>query len=202
MLEALRTNSPEIDFFSRLKNKEKDPHYLFDYSLFLGLIDIDLLIPSYANTYEDPITGYETTEYTDPVYRQETYFYAGASLTINSPCIPNLKYMLSVRHSEDIELDQVIAKLSRKFWCITNLIKESEERWSVPSRGPELEINYEKNYLSLLTEEDRQMEVIAKVKNCKGEYLYRKVRSQPVYFSKDVNRCRYKQVDDCQLAGS
>lgn len=194
MLETLRANSPEIDFFSRRKNKQKDPHYTFQYCLHLIAIKTDIIIPSYANTYEDPISGYEITEYTDPVYDWGTAFWIAASLVVNSPCVPNLQYIVACELEKDLELELAMAKLSKGMWRIINLIEESERRRPVPARGPELEIDYEKEYLSLLTEEDRQMEVIAKVKNCKGEYLYRKPRSQPVYFPKDVNRCKYEQA--------
>lgn len=202
MLDALKTNSPEIDFFSRLKTVGKDPHYMFDYMVRLNIIETDELIPSYATTYIDEMTGWEVTEYSDPVYEEETAFYFGASLIINSPCVPNLKYILEIKFTKTLELDMGVVGLSKKFWRLINIIEENEERRPVPSRGPEIEIDYEKEYLSVLEKEDREMEVKVKVKNCKGEYLYREARSQPAYFQKDVNRCEFKHVLDCEDRGS
>ncbi|MFO7852887.1 MAG: hypothetical protein ACQERS_01040 [Bacteroidota bacterium] len=198
-LEALRANSPEIDFFSGRQNPGKDPHYRLRYWLHIIAQETDLLIPSYANTYEDPITGWIVTEYTDPVFRLETGFLMGAFIWINSPCVPNMCYGVAASMQQDMELDGVISKISQSLWRIKNIIDESERKRPVPARGPELEIDNEKDYLSLLTEEDRRMEVIAKVKNCKGEYLKmdRSVLSQPVKFPKDVRRCRYKRSSDC-----
>jgi len=199
VLEALRANSPEIDFFSARQNPGKDPHYKFHCLLHIIAMETDLLIPSYANAYQDPITGWIFTEYTDQVFEYETGFRMGASIFINSPCIPNMCYGVAATTQQDMELDVVISKISRSMWRIKTLIDESERKRPVPARGPELEIDYEKDYLSLLTEEDRRMEVIARVKNCKGEYLSmdRSELSQPVKFPKDVRRCKYEMSSDC-----
>ena len=74
----------------------------------------------------------------------------------------------------------------------------------VPARGPNIEIEYEKDYLSLLEKEDREMELRVKVKNCQDEYLYREVRSQPVYFPRNLKRSKYIQVKltGCDIYGS
>jgi hypothetical protein len=202
VVKALQTNSPELEIFSRMKDKNKDPHYLFRYLLSLTVVETDLLVPSIANSYEDPITGWPVKEFSDPIYKEETAFWNIGSLIINSPCRPNLRYYVAVELKADLELDGAIAKLSQGLWRLTNFIEESEEERPVPARGPSMEITYEKDYLSILEKEDREMEVKVKVKNCQGEYLYRRVRSQPVYFPKDVNRCDYKQVRGCLHYGN
>jgi hypothetical protein len=204
VVEVLKTNSPELDFFSRLTEPQKDAHYTFTYALSLNVIETDLILPSYANTYEDPITGWKVTEYSDPVFDRETAFRFGGSLVINSPCDPSLNYIVAIGFGTAIELDMAINELSRDLWRIKNLIEASEEKRPVPARGPAIEIEYEKDYLSLLEKEDREMEVRVKVKNCEGEYLYRKVGGQPVYFPKKLNRCKYVQVKltGCHFLGS
>ncbi len=201
VVQTLQNNSPELDVFSRRKNKSKDPHYIFTYGLHLNIIETDLIIPSEANTYIDPDLGWEVTEYSDPVYEEETAFWNYGSLMINSPCIPNYRAILAVDFVKDLELDGAITGLSQRFWRITNLIEESEEERPVPAKGPVIEIDYEKEYLSILEKEDREMEVKVKVKNCKGAYLYSDVESQPVYFPKDVNRCEFSHVVDCEDRG-
>ncbi len=204
VVDALKTNSPEIEFFSRHRDQETDPHYTFAYRLSFDILETDLLIPSYANTYEDPITGWKVTEYTDPVFEEETAFRFSGTLTINSPCVPNLNYIVAIGFGTAIELDPAISELSRDLWRIKNLIDASEEKRPVPARGPAIEIEYEKDYLSLLEKEDREMELRVKVKSCKGEYLYRDVRSQPVYFPRKLTRSKYIQVKltGCDIYGS
>lgn len=134
MLEVLKNNSPEIDFFLARKNTGKDPHYAFRYWLFLISINTDILFPEDSITYTDPISGYEVTEYMDPVYKQETGFWFGADLVVISPCVPNRQNILLTRfmNTEDLELETGIVNLSRKFWRIINLIEESERRRPVP----------------------------------------------------------------------
>ncbi len=202
VVKALQTNSPELDIFSRRKDENKDPHYIFRYLLNLNIIETKEIIPPIANTTVDPITGWTLTEWSDAVWEEETAFWNCGSLFINSPCYPNYRYILAIELTKDLELDGAIAKLSQGMWRLTNLIEESEAKRPVPSRGPQMEIDYEKDYLSILEKEDREMEVKVKVKNCKGEYLYSNVESQPVYFQKDVNRCEIKHVLECEDRGS
>jgi hypothetical protein len=202
VVKALQTNSPELDIFSRRQDENKDPHYIFRYLLNLNIIETNEIIPPIASTRVDPITGWTLTEWSEAVWEEETAFWNCGSLFINSPCYPNYRYILAIELTKDLELDGAIAKLSQGMWRLTNLIEESEAKRPVPARGPQMEIDYEKDYLSILEKEDREMEVKVKVKNCKGEYLYSNVESQPVYFQKDVNRCEIKHVLDCEDRGS
>ena len=128
VVERLKTNSPDLEFYSELTDPAIDPHYTFTYALSLDVIKTDVIIPSYANTYEDPITGWRTTEYTDPVFDRETAFRLSGTLTINSPCVPNLNYIVAIGFGTAIELDMAISELSRDLWRLKNLIDASEEK--------------------------------------------------------------------------
>ncbi|MBW1673280.1 MAG: DUF3578 domain-containing protein [Deltaproteobacteria bacterium] len=99
-----------------------------------------------------------------------------------------------------MNIDMAIIKLSRAFWRVINIIEESQAKYPTPPLGQKIEINYEKDYLSLLTEEDRKMEIKAKVKNCKEEYVNQPghpSKGHPVYFPLKIPRCEYRQSSGC-----
>lgn len=197
VLDALKNNSPELEFFSRRKDKNTEPDYNLRYTLHLTVIDGKLLFPSQEIIYTDEVTGWEVTEYTDRIYSKETAFWMSWGLAVNSSCIPCRNWLLAVELSSNIDISQVIADQSRKFWRITSIIEAHEGKRPVPAREPELEISFEKEFLSLLDEESRKMDLKAKVKNCKGEYVYYRNHSQPTYFQDDVNRCELSSSKKC-----
>jgi len=79
------------------------------------------------------------------------------------------------------------------------MIWQWESEHLAPAREPKMEIRYEKEYLSLLDEESRKMEVYIKVKNCRGVYVYTEYNGQPVYFLKEMERLEYKDGKKCNF---
>ena len=204
VIEVLQVNSPEIDFFSARNGKTSDPDYTFRYTLHLTAIDGEILVHADSVVYIQDFTGYEMTEYTDTEYEQETAFWMSSSLVVNSPCVPCLQWLIDINLSSDLELQGVIQKQSQKFWRLTNIIEAHENKRLAPAREPEMEISYDKPFISLLDEKSREMKVTVKVKNCKGQYVFYKGHSQPVYFEDELDRFKlesYKCLDPTHYKG-
>jgi len=198
VLKILRDNSPEIEFFSSLKDQSKDPDYLFVYHLAVIAIDTEVIIPADSISYIDPMTNWHVTEYLDPIYDSEPGFWVLSRLVVNSPCYPNLRWILEVELSKNLDLDQAIHENLMSYYRMINIIDEHERKKSAPAREPEMEIKLEKEYLSPLDKETRQMELYVKVKDCHGRYVYYPSSSnQPVYYQKNTDRCEYKAATGC-----
>jgi hypothetical protein len=93
---------------------------------------------------------------------------------------------------KDIELEGAINKLSKSFWRISNIIEAHEQKRPVPAREPEMDIKYDKEFLSLLEKETREMKITVKVRNCKGQWVTYKGRNQPMYFEDHLDRFHLK----------
>lgn len=199
VLENLQGSCPEINFVSRLKNPDIDPDYLFIYFLTIIAIDTDIKIPGDSIVYNDPFTGeWWSTEYTDPVYNSEPGFWMFSRLVVNTPCVPILRWIVWCEITEDLELEPAIHENLRGYYRMINVIDEHEARKSAPAREPEMEISLEKDYLSPLDKETRQMELYVKVKDCHGRYVYYPSNSnQPVYYQKETERCEFKSSIKC-----
>jgi len=192
VVEALQTNSPEIDFFSGMKDNTSDPDYIFRYTLHLIAVDGEMLFPGDSIILTEEIDFWDGVEYTDAEYDQVTAFHMTGGLLVNSPCVPNLRWIIEVNLVSDLELGGVITKLSQSFWRLSNIIEAHENRRLAPAREPEMEITYDKPFLSLLDEESRKMKVTVKVRNCKGQIVYYPVNSQPVYYEDHLDRFKLK----------
>ena len=200
VLEIFQNSTPEIEFFSKLKGESREPDYMFIYYLDVIAIDTDILIPVDSICYVDPL-GRLVTEYTDPVYDSESGIWMLSRLVVNSPCHPILRWILQYELNKNLELDAVIHENLMSYYRINNVIDEHEARKSAPAREPEMEIELEKDYLSPLDEESRQMELYVKVKDCHGRYVYYPGHSnQPVYYQKQTGRCDYKNSIKCSGA--
>ena len=199
VLENLRGSCPEINFVSRLKNEDIDPDYLFIYFITIIAIDTDIKIPGDSIVYNDPFTGeWWSTEYTDPVYNSEPGFWMFSRLVVNTPCVPILRWIVWCEITEDLELEPAIHENLRGYYRMINIINEHEARHSTPAREPEMEISLEKDYLSPLDKETRQMELYVKVKDCHGRYVYYPGSgSQPVYYQKKTDRCEFRSSGQC-----
>ena len=199
VLNSLQGSCPEINYVSALKSESLDPDYMFVYSIVVIAIDTDIKIPGDSIVYTDPATGnWSGTEYTDPVYNSETGFLMLSRLVVNSPCLPILRWILAVELTKDLELDPAINENLMGYYRMINVIDEHEGRKSAPAREPEMEISLEKDFLSPLDEETRQMELYVKVKDCHGRYVfYPSNANQPVYYQKITGRCEFHNSIKC-----
>lgn len=191
-----------LEFFIAESASEEEMDLEFRFSLYPWSIDGEEKIPGYEVKYVDPVTGWEVTEYRQPVYDQQTAFLMFSALVVCSPCVPLMTYIISIEKAVATDIFQLIKDLIYHYNSPLDLrIQRWEEKHPAPARGPNMEIRYEKEYLSLLDEDTRKTEVYIKVKNCYGEYVYNKNHGQPVYFLKEIERLEYK--DDprnrCQL---
>jgi hypothetical protein len=191
-----------LEFFLLSSGSGEDMDMEFRFSLYPWSVDGEEKIPSYEVNYVDPVTGWKVTEYRAPVYDQQTAFLMYSSLVVCSPCVPLMTYIISIERAVGTDIYQVIKDLIYYYnWPLDLRIQKWEAKHPAPARKPEMEIRYEKEYLSPLDEESRKMEVYIKVKNCHGEYVYDKFHGQPVYFLKEIERLEYK--DDpgnrCQI---
>jgi hypothetical protein len=199
VLQNLQGSCPEINFVSRLRNEGSDPDYMFVYILSVIAIDTDIKIPGDSIVYTDPETGdWSGTEYTDPVYNSEPGFWVLSRLVVNSPCLPVLRWILWVELTKNLELEPAINENLMGYYRMINVIDEHEARKSAPAREPEMEISLEKDYLSPLDKESREMEIYVKVKDCHGRYVYYpSSANQPVYYQKVTGRCEFKNSIKC-----
>jgi hypothetical protein len=124
VLNILQSSCPEIQFFSRVKDKSSDPDYIFNYSLWAIAIDTKILIPSDSICYDDPTTGSHTTEYTDPVYDSEPGILMISRLVVNSPCHPVLRWILAAEFNKSLELEQTIHENLISYYSMINIIEE------------------------------------------------------------------------------
>ncbi|MEE4215368.1 MAG: hypothetical protein V2I34_09875 [Bacteroidales bacterium] len=193
VLESLQGSCPEINFVSRLRHKSIDPDYMFIYRLTAMSIDTDIKIPADSISYIDPLTNWNVTDYIDPVYNSESGFWMISRLVVNTPCHPTLKWILRDELTKNLDLDQVINENLMGYYRMINVIDEHEAQKSAPAREPEMEISLEKDYLSPLDKETRQMELYVKVKDCHGRYVYYPSNmGQPVYYQKQTGRCEFR----------
>lgn len=203
ILETLNSAGyDDLEFFIPGSNPGEDMDMEFRFSLYPWSVDKDEIIPPYEVKYVDPVTGWEVTEYRAPVYSQQTAFLMYSSLVVCSPCVPLMTYIISIEKAVETNIYQLIKNLIHHYnWPLDLTIDRWESKHPAPARKPQMEIRYEKEYLSLLEEESRKTEVYIKVKNCHGQYVYDKFHGQPVYFLKEMERLEYK--DDpgnrCQI---
>lgn len=200
ILDELKDASYEnLEFFSQKLNPDLDADFRFNFSLMPWSVDKDEIIPGYEVKYIDEVTGWEVTEYRAPRYNQEPAYRMTSRLANCSTCFPSLSYYLSVEIVVDIDIYQLIKNLIHFYnWPLDKIISDWEEKHSAPARKPEMEIQYEKEFLSLLDDDARKMEVSIKVKNCHGNYVYEESHSQPVYFEKETERPKTKSSIKCE----
>ncbi len=203
ILETLKNAGyNNLEFFIAGSSPEEEMDLEFRFSLYPWSVDGEEKIPDYEVKYVDPVTGWEVIEYRSPVYDQQTAFLMFSALVVCSPCIPLMTYIISIEKAVGTDIFQLIKDLINYYNFPLDLnIQRWEDKHPAPARGPEMEIRYEKEYLSLLDEESRKTEVYIKVKNCHGVYVYKKDHGQPVYFLKEMERLEYKDDPDnrCQI---
>ncbi|MBE0678791.1 MAG: hypothetical protein IH592_08500, partial [Bacteroidales bacterium] len=188
----------DLEFFLPSASPGTEMDLEFRFSLYPWSVNGEEIILPYEVKYVDPVTGWEVTEYRAPVYNQETAFLMYSSLVVCSPCVPLMTYIISIERAVEGDIYQLIKNLIYHYnWPLDKNINDWEARHPAPARKPKMEIRYEKEYLSLLDEESRKMEVYIKVKNCHGDYVYDKNFGQPVYFLNRMERFEYKDGGKC-----
>ncbi len=188
----------DLEFFSLKYNPDAEMDFRFTFNLMPWSVDGEERIPAYEVRYIDPITGWDVTEYRSPVFDPEPAFRMSSSLTNCATCLPLMTYYLSIEYAVNTDIYKLIKSLIHHYnWPLDRIIGDWEARHPAPAREPQMEVRYEKEYLSLLDEESRKMEVYIKVKNCHGDYVYNKFHSQPVYFLKEMERLDFKNTLKC-----
>jgi len=194
ILETLKSAGYDnLDFFRATPGSDEDMDMEFRFSLYPWTVDGEERIPAYEVKYVDPVTGYERIEHRAPVYDPQLAFLMYSSLVVCSPCVPLLTYIISIEKAVETDIYQLIKNLIYHYnYPLDLTIRNWEVKHPAPARKPQMEIRYQKEYLSLLDEESRKTEVYIKVKNCFGKYVYDKFHGQPVYFLKEMERLEYK----------
>ncbi|MDZ7633914.1 MAG: hypothetical protein U5L72_05535 [Bacteroidales bacterium] len=151
---------------------------IFFYDLFLWTANEDGSTDKYAYAYFKDHVLYQTN--------QIIVFKLRSQLEINSSCFcgPSRNYILSNKDTHSANIYQAVKNLVSLNWPMDRMIWYWESEHPVPAREPEMEIRYEKEYLSLLDPEWQKMEIYIRIKNCRGQYVYDKFNGQPVYFFK------------------
>jgi len=192
----------DLEFFLAKSNPNADMDLQFRFSIGPWTVDKDEIIPPYEVKFTDPVTGWEVTEYRAPVWSQQIAFRMTSALVVCSPCVPSMSYIISMQNAVEVNVYQLIKNLIHHYnWPLDQTIDKWETKHPAPAREPQMEIRYQKEFLSVLDEESRKTEVYIKVKNCHGQYVYDKFNGQPVYFLKEMERLEYKDDpgDRCQL---
>jgi len=191
----------EIEFSSYRENPGIDPHYFIYYVVAVIAIDGEMIIPSIETNYVDPITGWQVTEWSDPEFESLPAYWIASKMVMNSPCVPNRRRIIAVEISKDVELEQSIKNNAGLLSPLYRKVLYYEKDHPVPPRGPELEIEFEKKYLSIVNEDDREVEITGKVKNCLGEYVTDGTDGASIYFQKEVNRLEFRKAPACCADG-
>lgn len=192
-------NYEDLEFFSPKAEPGREMDLMFSWMIKLSSFDKDLIKSSYPTDWIDSITGWEVTDWSDPVYSQGIMFNMNAGLTVVSPCYPPGYYqaVLAVEFARSEDIIQCIKNLVDAFYPMDRMIWYWESKHLAPARKPKMEISYQRDYISLLDPEWRKMEISVKVKNCRGQYVYNESHSQPVYFEKETDRLRTRSSNKC-----
>ena len=178
ILAELKENSPDIEFVPSSTESAENCHYRFPFELTLIGAGEDI-----------ETSGVRQSEY--------TAFFITSSLVQNNSCgIQNRLVGAETTGSqtpEEIATDlfRTIEYHIDSYGSISTRIKEFEKSHPVPPREPTLEFALKREYVSPLKNE-RKVEIIMRVKNCKGELVYDKNHGQPVLISKKTLRGELK----------
>ncbi len=183
VLEELRMNSPGTQFIPASGGIPKDCDYYFEY--IFTLIGAGQKIEIWNH-----VTSSEYTAY-----------YMSSKLAANSAC-KNQNYILNVEITgDDRDIDKTIERNIAAHGNIGDRIRAHEESHRVPSRGPEIKVSQDREYVSPL-EEERKLKIKIDVTNCRGEPVFDKYHGQYVTLSKEKERgeleCTRHTTDVCR----
>jgi len=192
--ELDKSGYTNLEFFSPTLSPGTEPDLFFLWDLILWSVNKDNPNDEYADAYFKDGVLYHTNHI--------KAFKVSSQLEIASLCVPIRNFVLSRNSAVSTNITQVIMNLiHHDNWPMDRHIWQWESKHPVPAREPNMEIRYQKEFLSLLDEESRKTEIYIKVKNCHGQYVYEEFNGQPVYFLKEMERLEYK--DDpgnrCQI---
>jgi hypothetical protein len=199
LMENLRNNSPEIEFIYLPSNPGADYDYLFKTLIALtgGGADIEVVPEQTIIEGDNVIT-------VPPIYRSEYIDYLVlSSLIVNSNCYPSRRYILMIEKKQNRDIDLAIAGNVVQFWRLINIIEARENERPVPPREPTVETRLEKEYVSPLFAETRQMKIYEKVVSCNGVPAYFQFdHSQPIKFPEKTERGNIEPADNCKCYNS
>ena len=187
--ELNNAGSSDLTFFSSSLNPEQEIDLFFYWSLKLWSVNKDHPDNKYANSYiKDGILN---------LTNQKIVFLMRSQINILSPCVPNYESILSIETTYEENIYQLTKNLVGMNSPLDRQIWDWESQHLAPAREPQMEVRYEKEYLSLLDEESRKTEIYIKVKNCRDQYVYNQFHSQPVYFLKETDRLQSRNSNKC-----
>ena len=181
----------DLEFFSPATDPNKDIDLKYLYDFWLWSVDKDNPSNKYANTYFKDHVLHSTN--------QQMVFMIRSQLEIYSSCYcgPSRNFIISMEDTYSATIYQAVKNLVALNWPMDRKLWHWESEHIAPAREPEMEIRYEKDYLSLLDETSRKMEVYIKVRNCRGQYVYLPFNGQLVYFLKETERLKHKVGKKC-----
>jgi hypothetical protein len=179
----------DLDFFAAESNPGADRDILFAYDIILWKVNKDNPDNKYADAYfKDGVLYFDN---------QKIVFRIRSQVDIISNCIPTMTSPIINKEwiSDDIFL--CVKNVVGLNWPLDRQIWYWESQHLAPARKPRMFVYFEKNYLSLLDQDSRRMNVTIKVKNCREQYVYNQFQSQPVYFEKETERLHSKSSIKC-----
>lgn len=179
----------DLDFFAEKSNPGTDRDILFAYDIILWSVNKDNPENKYADAYfKDGVLYFDN---------QKIVFRVRTQVDIISNCIPIMTSPIINEEwiSDDIFL--CVKNVVGKNWPLDRQIWYWESQHQAPARNPRMFVYFEKDYLSLLDQDSRRMNVTIKVKNCRDQYVYNQFHSQPVYFEKETERLHSKSSIKC-----
>ena len=179
----------DLDFFAAKSSPGIDIDILFAYDIILWSVNKDNPDNKYADAYfKDGVLYFDN---------QKTVFRIRSQVDIISNCVPTMSSPIINEESISDDIFQCVKNVVGLNWPLDRQIWYWESKHLAPARKPQMEVRYEKEYLSLLDEESRKTEVYIKVKNCRGQYVYNQFHSQPVYFLKETDRLQSRTSNKC-----
>ena len=179
----------DLNFFAAKSNPGTDRDILFAYDIILWRVNKDNPDNKYADAYfKDGVLYFDN---------QKIVFRVRTQVDIISNCIPIMTSPIINEEwiSDDIFL--CVKNVVAKNWPLDRQIWYWESQHLAPARNPKMFVYFEKDYLSLLDQDSRRMNVTIKVKNCRDQYVYNQFHSQPVYFEKETEHLHSKSSIKC-----
>jgi hypothetical protein len=174
VLNELKKNSPDILFES---GGGTDYEYCFRY-----LFNVN--------------KGGEDKEFEGAVYCEYLNFLMGSRISSTNACWGGAgNDIIQLETTEDYQdIYKTVEVNIAAYGDMSVLIKKYEQSHLVPPRDPQLEISQNREFVSPL-EEERSIEILFKVINCKGESVYSIKPGQPVVIPKQTIRGFTKFTD-------
>jgi len=168
VMQELRKNSPKTQFISTSGKSPEGCEYYFHYSL---------VLTGAGETKE--IEGLKTSEY--------TAYLMTSNLATNNRCGVQNRLLGTEITQDNRDIFRTIELNIAAHGNIGNRIREYEQSDPIPPRGPVMSADQEPDKVSPL-EEERELDIRIRVKNCKGEDVYDKYHGQLVILPRKTER--------------